>query len=575
MSETTKEIKNNLKALDILTSRNKEVLTDIRNKTENIIQDLANEVLSPSKSAQSSYFAASNIYTQSKTKNPTNMSNLSSDTYKILKRIPNISSDDSKNEIRENIEKLRNFGKRIPKTEIKEFLEALAPLFDCSIREAIEEEKEMTSIDEICDFVLKKFVLKGNFEKKLEELKKMKKKKNESYADFGTRLIKFKNDLIKMAKYKEDESRFDGRKTHIEDTALSVYLKILKKYISYVFNYGRPKTIEQTKIMVEKAEERFAFSEEENSESGEETKKDSKINFTHRSRHLKCQLCDGNNFSNKHEALLCTISPCIYCSSSFHTSNDCSVVTKERKIVMLCKLCSSQRHTIDFCPNKTDNITYCQICQDSRCFATKCNKLQSCKTCAICGEKEHNYGQNCPMNNVVATRPQQMPQKRILGPCYTCGGPHLNNSCPQRASTSGYNPNPQNHQAQNYKGQYRGQFNNRGGLNYNRGQFNNNSRTFYQSGSQNLPQRGNYQNRGNFRGNFRGGYYQNQQRNMNPNYQPQNQNRRPTDQELFTLQKFLQHWMAPSHQGLTNETGINDQNPSLPKITFPQNEPKN
>ena len=57
----------------------------------------------------------------------------------------------------------------------------------------------------------KKFVLKGNHDKKLDELKRLKKRKTETYTDFGTRIIKFKNDLIKMAKYKDEDNKYEGK----------------------------------------------------------------------------------------------------------------------------------------------------------------------------------------------------------------------------------------------------------------------------------------------------------------------------------------------------------------------------
>ena len=192
----------------------------------------------------------------------------------------------------------------------------------------------------------------------------------------------------------------------------------------------------------------------------------------------------------------------------------------------------------------------------------------------MCGQQEHDYGQACPMNNVMMNKQQQMPQRKVLGPCYTCNGPHLNNSCPQRAGSSGYNqPNRQNLQMQPYRGQNRVQFNYRGGSNFNRGQQNNNSRTYYQSGN---PQRGGYNNqyRNNYRGNYRGGYNQNQARNTSQNYQPQNQNRRQLPQDFFKLQKLLESWMTFGQPSLTGQPMNTDHNTNLQTITFTQNDQK-
>lgn len=98
-------------------------------------------------------------------------------------------------------------------------------------------------MDELCGFVLKKFVLKGNYDKELDELKNLKKKKTGTCTDFGTRIFKFKNDLIKMAKYKDDDNKYEGRKTIIEDEALKLYLKTLRKHSTMVFRYCNPKMV--------------------------------------------------------------------------------------------------------------------------------------------------------------------------------------------------------------------------------------------------------------------------------------------------------------------------------------------
>ena len=229
-----------------------------------------------------------------------------------------------------------------------------------------------------------------------------------------------------MAKYTDNEIRFQGRKTNIEDTALNLYLKCLRKHIALVFKYGDPKTVEEAKNMVEKSEERFEFSEDESSE--DEIPKKSNVNWTRSSIPAKCQLCEGNN---KHEALTCTVAPCAFCNSSFHRSNDCNVISENRKIKMSCKLCPSKQHTIDLCPEKNDGITYCQFCQASNCHASNCNTIKSCKTCAMCGEKEHDFLQKCPMNNAeIKTGQYQTRQQQ--GPCFNCQGPHNVADCPNR-----------------------------------------------------------------------------------------------------------------------------------------------
>lgn len=116
------------------------------------------------------------------------MTQLSTETNRILKRLSsfrtNIFSEDSKSEVRENIGKIRTLGERIPRDGIQNFIEALSTIFYGAIREAIESPRQMKSMDEICDFITEKFVLKGNYYKKLDELEKLEKKKCESYGDF-------------------------------------------------------------------------------------------------------------------------------------------------------------------------------------------------------------------------------------------------------------------------------------------------------------------------------------------------------------------------------------------------------
>ena len=65
---------------------------------------------------------------------------------------------------------------RIPETDVKEFIKAIAPKFDCEIREAIQNEPGLITIEQICDYIIQKYVLKGNFNQKYKELGDMKKK---------------------------------------------------------------------------------------------------------------------------------------------------------------------------------------------------------------------------------------------------------------------------------------------------------------------------------------------------------------------------------------------------------------
>lgn len=104
------------------------------------------------------------------------MTNLSSETQRILKRLSNTSSEDPKNEIRENVKRFRQYGQRVPSHEMKNFIKAIAINFHCAIRDAIKSQDKMNTADEICEFIIEKFLFKEHYEKIIEELEKLRKK---------------------------------------------------------------------------------------------------------------------------------------------------------------------------------------------------------------------------------------------------------------------------------------------------------------------------------------------------------------------------------------------------------------
>lgn len=127
-------------------------------------------------------------------------------------------------------------------------------------------------------------------------------------------------------------------------------LEVSKKKTNTLFCITAINT-QESRNMIEKAEERFNFSDEEDSEE-EKVKEIAHVNSIRRERNLKCKLCDSENEFNKHEAQNCTISACIFCGSSFHKLINCNIVAGGRKMNMFCKLCSSSSHTIDLFPEK-------------------------------------------------------------------------------------------------------------------------------------------------------------------------------------------------------------------------------
>lgn len=138
-----KEIKKSIENIQLLHMKSVQLIKENNNRSENLLARYSNKP------------------------QPTtvNIAQLSTETNRILKRLLNISPEDSKSEIRENTEKLKTLGKHIPRDELQNFIEARSTIFDCAIRGAIKSHNQMKSIDEIRDFIIKKFVLKRNYDK--------------------------------------------------------------------------------------------------------------------------------------------------------------------------------------------------------------------------------------------------------------------------------------------------------------------------------------------------------------------------------------------------------------------------
>lgn len=347
------------------------------------------------------------------------MATLNEQTYKILKKCPNISVDDSKHETRENVEKIRSLSRQIPEEDIKGFIEAIKSNFDCEIREAIENEKGLDTVDKICDFVIQKFLLKGNFDQKLKELGEMKKKKSETYGDFGRRLTKFKNDLVKIGGYKSSPELTLGRKTVAEGLALNTYIKGLKKYLAMVHKFGIPKTVEEAQKYVEMAEMEINFSDEE---VEEEVIPKKTVNMLKSRKLPTCQQCDNAS----HEAFFCPVSACLYCGSNMHKSAECS--DSDAKIKVICKECHTVGHTIDRCPKKSEEDHFCQICQEANAHTAK-----NCGVGSKLMKKIETLTDSVNTLNISPANRGQIGHQRPgnLG-CHICGDTnHFMRNCPQ------------------------------------------------------------------------------------------------------------------------------------------------
>lgn len=433
--------------------------------------------------------------------NHSEMAPMSSETHKCLKKCPNISSDDSRNDIRENVEKLRMLGKQIPSDDVQQFIQAIAPNFDCEIRDAIRNEDKLETIDQICDYIIQKYVLKGNFNQKFKELGELKKKRSETYADFGKRIVKFKNDLIKLAGYKKESTSLEGRTVVIEELALTTYIKSLRKYLSLVYKFGTPKNVTEAQKFVESAENEISFSDDEEEDAEKPNKA---INsFTPRKGAIdpNCQRCSKQG----HESFFCPITACLYCKSNLHKSAECDAVAREVKIAVICKECKQANHTINKCEKKNDNEIYCEICQ-----AANIHTANSCDLAAkLSQETDLVDAMNTWMTMSPASPAQQF--RNFNQGCYVCGDfRHLARQCPrghnqpQRGFARGhgnpfrgrgnFNASPQNNlnrqlpPQQGYQNNYNPNYN--GQNNY--GQ-NFNGRTFHRGGGF---RRGNFNGRG-------------------------------------------------------------------------------
>lgn len=500
--------------------------------------NLLDQFLAPSKKELSQ--SAPELLSSPMSNPKTNMTLLSEQASKVLKKCPNISAEDSRHDIRENTEKLRNLGNQIVAEDVKAFIEAIAPNFDCEIRDALNNETGLDTIDKICDFVIQKYVLRGNFNEKLKELGDLKKKKSENYAEFGRRIIKFKNDLIKLAGYKTKNEVLVGRKVVIEEVALTTYIKGLKKYLALVYKFGQPNSIEEARRYVEQAENEINFSDDEEELT---PKKEVNLIKSNSAEQSKCQRCDNKS----HEVFYCPVSACLYCDSTMHKSAECEVVADSLKINIICKECHTNGHTIDRCPKRNDRDSYCQICQ-----AANAHSAANCGTAAKLIKKMSELTDSVEALSLapINKNPQHF-QRQTNSGCYICGDPrHFMRDCRKVMSWNdlerqmGYKPRPN-------PGPNRGYSSNRGhrqNINW--------PPTIY--GQQ--PQRGNQQfqssrtfNRGGRGGHYRGGFRGRGRGNFNWNNPFYNYGNFPTNYEQGN--PFMNQGMGWGH---------NNPNPQWP-----------
>ena len=93
------------------------------------------------------------------------------------------------------------------------------------------------------------------------------------------------------------------------------------------------------------------------------------------------QLCREIN----HEALFCMKASCVYCKSKEHVSYHCRAT--EHVIRLICKLCSTEGHSIDACKLGRMPNNHCQYCQNMGHEVTQCPTIAEYELCWKCKER--------------------------------------------------------------------------------------------------------------------------------------------------------------------------------------------
>ena len=97
-----------------------------------------------------------------------------------------------------------------------------------------------------------------------------------------------------------------------------------------------------------------------------------------------CQICRDQN----HEALFCMKTSCVYCKSKEHVSYHYR--TTEHVIKLICKLYSTEGHSIDACKLGTMPNNHCQYYQNMGHEVTQCPTIAEYELCWKCKERGHD-----------------------------------------------------------------------------------------------------------------------------------------------------------------------------------------
>lgn len=485
---------------------------------------------------------------------------------KMAKQVPDISSTDTPDKIYEAVGKLRQYGKMVPGEQLESFFNQISGKVDSEMRKYILKTENLKTVDDLCDLLEEKFVSKGSYMKNFEELQTIKKRKGETFTNFGKRIIKLKelSDKQYLFRHKND-SNIRGS-PDLEYIALNSFMKYIRTCPALLIAIGNPVNVQVALDAVEKYEPDLDIAVIDD----EPLKPVVAQTNCFTKKLIGCQKCTNLG----HEAFYCPATNCIYCTSSMHKSAECNEIPTEYKINVICKECRGPSHTIDTCPQRDSEDTYCQYCQ-----AANSHKANVCEV-AINFTRQNDMNnrfksltlsnENKGMEAARWVARQAAGQSQGNKACYICGDVrHLANQCPKRGN--------QNSQRGFGRGFHQGGFNGNKGQNFTPNQ----NRNYNQNYNQNFnASRGNRNYNGNFHrnGHFGQANFRGRGNARMPTYQhfPQNFGNFPNMAEHQMYQNNFDHpgYMSTSNFGpWSNPFYQNQPTQALTNNPFYQTQP--